>query len=105
MKFGSSLESSIYSPWKDSYLNYTELKTFLYEGQSGEPWGERLESRFVEKLDSELEKVVIMSIEYLTIRYMLFNTVLARNWRRRSVLWRPRLRDIRKQHRSMKGSK
>jgi len=75
VKFGSSLESAIYPPWKDSYLNYTELKNLLYEGQSGEQWGERLESRFVEKLDSELEKVLIMSIEYLTIRYMLFNMV------------------------------
>lgn len=57
MRFGAKLQSSIYEPWKDSYLNYSQLKNFLYEGQSGEEWGERSESRFVEQLDSELEKV------------------------------------------------
>ena len=57
MRFGAKLQSSIYEPWKDSYLNYSKLKNFLYEGQSGEEWGERNESRFVEELDSELEKV------------------------------------------------
>ena len=57
MRFGANLQSSIYEPWKDSYVNYSELKNALYEGQSGEEWGERLESRFVEELDKELEKV------------------------------------------------
>lgn len=57
MRFGSKLQTSIYEPWKDSYLHYSKLKGLLYEGQSGEEWGERLESRFVEELDSELEKV------------------------------------------------
>jgi len=56
MRFGTKLQSSIYEPWKDSYLNYSKLKNLLYEGQSGEEWGERDESRFVEELDSELEK-------------------------------------------------
>jgi len=58
MRFGSKLQTSIYEPWKDSYLHYAKLKGLLYEGQSGEEWGERLESRFVEELDSELEKVL-----------------------------------------------
>jgi SPX domain protein involved in polyphosphate accumulation len=57
MRFGSKLQSSIYEPWKDSYLNYAKLKSLLYEGQSAEEWGERNESNFVEVLDSELEKV------------------------------------------------
>jgi len=57
MRFGSKLQSTIYEPWKDSYLDYNKLKSILYAGQSDEEWGERLESRFVEELDSELEKV------------------------------------------------
>ena len=57
MRFGAKLQSSIYEPWKDSYLNYSKLKNLLYEGQSTDEWGERNESRFVEELDSELEKV------------------------------------------------
>ena len=57
MRFGSKLQSSIYEPWKDSYLDYSKLKNLLYEGQSGEEWSEHNESRFVEALDSELEKV------------------------------------------------
>jgi SPX domain protein involved in polyphosphate accumulation len=57
MRFGSKLQSSVYEPWKDSYLHYAKLKGLLYEGQSEEEWGERQESRFVEELDSELEKV------------------------------------------------
>ena len=57
MRFGAKLHSSIYEPWRDSYLNYPKLKNLLYEGQSDEEWGERNESRFVEELDSELEKV------------------------------------------------
>jgi len=57
MRFGTKLQSSVYEPWKDSYLRYARLKNMLYEGQSEEEWGERSESRFVEELDSELEKV------------------------------------------------
>jgi SPX domain protein involved in polyphosphate accumulation len=59
MRFGSKLQSSIYEPWKDSYLSYAKLKSLLYEGQSDEEWGERKESNFVEVLDSDLEKVVL----------------------------------------------
>jgi SPX domain protein involved in polyphosphate accumulation len=57
MRFGAKLQSSIYQPWKASYLDYSKLKNILYEGQSTEEWGERDESRFVEELDSDLEKV------------------------------------------------
>jgi SPX domain protein involved in polyphosphate accumulation len=57
MRFGAKLQSSVYQPWKDSYLHYSELKKLLYDGQSGEDWVERDESRFVEQLDAELEKV------------------------------------------------
>lgn len=59
MRFGAKLQSSIYEPWKDSYLHYAELKNRLYEGESEDAWGERNESRFVEELDSELEKVCL----------------------------------------------
>jgi vacuolar transporter chaperone complex subunit 2/3 len=59
MRFEAKLQSSVYEPWKDSYLNYTKLKGLLYERDGDETWGERNESRFVEELDSELEKVFI----------------------------------------------
>ena len=58
MRFGTKLQTSIYEAWKDSYLHYARLKNMLYEGQSDDEWGERNESRFVEELDSELEKVI-----------------------------------------------
>ena len=67
MRFGAKLQSSIFEPWKDSYLHYSHLKTILYEGRSGEDWGERDESRFVEQLDSELEKVISAIIGQLTV--------------------------------------
>jgi SPX domain protein involved in polyphosphate accumulation len=80
MRFGSKLQSSIYEPWKESYLHYSKLKGLLYEGQSGEAWEERNESRFVEELDSELEKVAFYSIQ-LMIRFMHFNVISVNNWR------------------------
>ena len=58
MRFGTKLQSSVYEPWKDSYLHYPRLKNMLYESGPEEEWGERNESRFVEELDSELEKVL-----------------------------------------------
>ena len=57
MRFGAKLQSTVYEPWRDSYLDYSKLKSILYAGQSDEEWDERLESRFVEELDSELEQV------------------------------------------------
>ena len=59
MRFGANLQASIYEPWKDHYLNYSNLKALLYEGDSAEEWGERNERQFVELLDSELEKVLL----------------------------------------------
>jgi SPX domain protein involved in polyphosphate accumulation len=69
MRFGLTLQSSVYEPWKDSYLHYARLKNMLYEGQSDGEWGERDESRFVEELDSELEKAScpFQSIKSLTL--------------------------------------
>jgi len=81
MRFGTKLQTSIYEPWKDSYLHYARLKNILYEGQSDEEWGERNESRFVEELDSELEKVTNQSpIQSIKIgssvrRYMPSNAI------------------------------
>jgi hypothetical protein len=84
----------MYEPWKDSYLNYSKLKNLLYEGQSGEEWGERNESRFVEELDSELEKVGIIWPIEADGRSMPFNMISASNWRRRLATWRMKLKGI-----------
>ncbi|BFZ61003.1 Phosphate metabolism transcription protein [Saitoella coloradoensis] len=56
MRFGAQLEDSVYEPWKDSYINYANLKTLLKQ-DNPEDWTENDESRFVELLDSELEKI------------------------------------------------
>jgi SPX domain protein involved in polyphosphate accumulation len=66
MRFSVKLQSTIYEPWKGHYIAYTDLKTLLYEGQSEGQWGESNESRFVERLDSELEKVS-KSIVYMVL--------------------------------------
>lgn len=69
MLFGVKLSNDIYQPWKDSYIDYERLKKLLKEAlitdkstsvtsRDGDPlWSENDESRFVEALDKELEKV------------------------------------------------
>ncbi|QLG74876.1 hypothetical protein HG535_0H02030 [Zygotorulaspora mrakii] len=71
MLFGVKLVNDVYPPWKDSYIDYERLKKLLEEGvvpdksnkskgNSGGAdfaWGDNDESRFVEALDKELEKV------------------------------------------------
>lgn len=62
MLFGVRLNNEIYPPWKDQYLHYERLKKLLKEGVIGdggemESWTEEDETRFVELLDKELEKV------------------------------------------------
>jgi SPX domain protein involved in polyphosphate accumulation len=74
MRFGTKLQSSIYEPWKESYLHYSKLKNLLYEAQSEEEWGERNESRFVEELDSELEMVGHLQIDWNLILDLCIST-------------------------------
>lgn len=71
MLFGVKLANDVYPPWKDSYIDYERLKKLLKEGvvpdksngsksRSGVSdfaWSDNDESRFVEALDRELEKV------------------------------------------------
>ena len=63
MLFGMKLATGIFPPWKDSYMNYDKLKELLKEDELNNRvnddgfWTERDESRFVEELDGELEKV------------------------------------------------
>lgn len=78
MRFGKTLQSAIYQPWRDHYIEYSKLKRLLREGdddsdaEGGEsaaararlrqeeerPWTEHDESVFVEELvNVQLEKV------------------------------------------------
>lgn len=55
MKFGETLSTSKHGDW--AYIDYDNLKSLLKQDKPGENWSESDESAFVEKLDSELEKV------------------------------------------------
>lgn len=72
MRFGKTLQASIYPPWRDHYIDYTKLKQLLREvsdsddSPTGTPqtepaqheWTEHDESRFVHELiNVQLEKV------------------------------------------------
>jgi SPX domain protein involved in polyphosphate accumulation len=67
MRFGKTLETTIYPPWKDQYIDYAKLKHLLRESASGQAspvdedddeWSERDETAFVEELvNVQLEKV------------------------------------------------
>lgn len=64
MLFGVKLANEVYPPWKGSYINYEGLKKFLKEdsvkdGSNDKKarWDDSDESKFVEELDKELEKV------------------------------------------------
>ncbi|CAI4060996.1 hypothetical protein SKDZ_06G0610 [Saccharomyces kudriavzevii ZP591] len=60
MLFGVKLANEIYPPWKASYIDYEGLKKFLKEDSVKDKkshWNDSDESRFVEELDKELEKV------------------------------------------------
>lgn len=59
MLFGVKLNNEIYSPWEKHYIAYDYLKKYLKESVISDrsKWTEEDESRFVEALDSELEKV------------------------------------------------
>ncbi|KAF2672307.1 SPX-domain-containing protein [Microthyrium microscopicum] len=68
MRFGKQLNVTIYSPWKDQYIDYAKLKKLLRESSSTpdspthhdeeDQWTEEDESAFVEELiNVQLEKV------------------------------------------------
>lgn len=82
MLFGVKLANDVYPPWKDSYIDYERLKKLLKEGVIRDrsngartknqkhdfAWNDNDESRFVEALDKELEKVYGFQIkEYNTL--------------------------------------
>lgn len=62
MRFGRTLQSSIYTPWRSNYIDYAKLKKLLRESESlekdAQAWTEEEESRYVEELvNVQLEKV------------------------------------------------
>ncbi|KAF9433426.1 vacuolar transporter chaperone [Entomortierella beljakovae] len=64
MKFGDNLERSIYSPWKEYYVQYNVLKKQLEDGISKPAgWTERDEGIFGQTIDGDLTKVFNFSNE------------------------------------------
>lgn len=66
MRFGRSLKTQVYEPWRDQYIDYDKLKNLLREAgsdqgidpQDDDQWTEQDESAFVEELvNNQLEKV------------------------------------------------
>lgn len=70
MLFGIKLVDEVYSPWKDSYISYEDLKklltstkqNYMFQQKSNKHtlndlWTDKDESKFVAALDYELEKV------------------------------------------------
>lgn len=64
MKFGRTLQNSIYRPWADKYIDYAKLKSLLREAETrsgqgaDDTWTERDEENFVQELvNVQLEKV------------------------------------------------
>lgn len=62
MKFGKTLQNSIYPPWKDKYIDYNKLKSLLREdetdGDETREWTEQDEEDFVQELiNVQLDKV------------------------------------------------
>ncbi|KAF2716804.1 SPX-domain-containing protein [Polychaeton citri CBS 116435] len=67
MRFGQTLRESIYTPWKDNYIDYSKLKKLLREdepasaasdGAGNDRWTEEDEGAFVDELvNVQLERV------------------------------------------------
>ncbi|EGV60600.1 Phosphate metabolism transcription protein [Yamadazyma tenuis] len=58
MLFGNKLDQEIYGPWKQYYIDYTQLKRLLKENVIlQDNWSEKDEQSFVKFLDQNLEKV------------------------------------------------
>lgn len=68
MRFGRTLQKSIYAPWASNYIDYAKLKKLLREEEpsehDGKAWTEEDESRFVEELvNVQLEKVNAFQVD------------------------------------------
>ncbi|KAI9849368.1 MAG: Phosphate metabolism transcription protein, partial [Pleopsidium flavum] len=76
MRFGRTLEKSVYGPWKDYYIDYKTLKRLLRESDASDressarqndevrKWTEADEGAFVEELvNVQLEKVNKFQVE------------------------------------------
>ena len=58
MKFGKSLNQSIYGPWREYYIDYKKLKNLLHEDEEERQWKDEDEERFVDELvNVQLEKI------------------------------------------------
>ena len=75
MKFGRSLQQSIYEPWRENYINYKKLKALLREddvavGSKDNPWTDEDEQHFVDELvNVQLEKINAFQVEtYKTLK-------------------------------------
>ena len=74
MRFGKTLNKSIYEPWASNYIDYAKLKQLLREddpsGDEGREWTEDDEGIFVEELvNVQLEKVNAFQAEtYKSLR-------------------------------------
>ncbi|TPX24865.1 Phosphate metabolism transcription protein [Coccidioides immitis] len=69
MRFGKTLKSSIYAPWKDHYIDYHKLKRLLREHEpksdgADTQWTEDDEENFVQELvNIQLDKVNAFQVE------------------------------------------
>lgn len=63
MRFGKTLRTSTYQPWKDKYIDYAKLKQLLRDDKADEDdsdWTEEDENRFCDELfNAQLEKVAM----------------------------------------------
>ncbi|KAI8996854.1 negative regulator of cdc42p [Pilobolus umbonatus] len=57
MRFGHTLKTSLNIEWTSYYLDYDKLKFLLKQGPPHNEWTEEKESKFVEKLEKDLDKV------------------------------------------------
>ncbi|KAK4517569.1 uncharacterized protein ATC70_000909 [Mucor velutinosus] len=57
MKFGHTLRTSLNPDWSYHYVAYEDLKSILKKEALGGAWSEESESKFVEMLEKELDKV------------------------------------------------
>lgn len=58
MLFGSKLDQEVYPPWREHYMNYSNLRKLLKEGVIlKDSWTDKDEQTFVSALDLDLDKV------------------------------------------------
>lgn len=58
MRFGKTLQTSVYEQWKDQYLDYGKLKSMLREDEYDDAWTEDDETRFSDEIfNAQLGKV------------------------------------------------